>query len=392
MERLRVLELYSGIGGMHYALQESGIPAQVVAAIDVNTTANQIYRHNFPDTTLWNKTIEGITLDEFDKLPVDMIVMSPPCQPFTRVGLQGDIADSRTKSFLHILHLLPRLCRRPRFILLENVKGFEVSSARQRLVETLVECGYTFQETMISPTSVGIPNSRLRYFLTAKLSTANESSQSSKIPEAFPHPAGASPHQHSVVSSPPSAATGRPDEDTQGGHVLYKQETEREAQRKTSQNQDLSVRRIRDFLEPPGDVNMEHYLLPPGTLLRYSLLLDIVQPTCRRSVCFTKGYGRYVEGTGSVLQCCVETEPSRSRSAPSSSTEFWETASTWWWWPGCSGCSSPSTSSPRGPRVRRHLTRNHAGGPAPGQRSASCGFGPGGGDTSLLSGRVGETQ
>uniref|UniRef100_A0AAQ4S1Y0 tRNA (cytosine(38)-C(5))-methyltransferase n=3 Tax=Gasterosteus aculeatus aculeatus TaxID=481459 RepID=A0AAQ4S1Y0_GASAC len=308
MERLRVLELYSGIGGMHYALQESGIPAQVVAAIDVNTTANQIYRHNFPDTTLWNKTIEGITLDEFDKLPVDMIVMSPPCQPFTRVGLQGDIADSRTKSFLHILHLLPRLCRRPRFILLENVKGFEVSSARQRLVETLVECGYTFQETMISPTSVGIPNSRLRYFLTAKLSTANESSQSSKIPEAFPHPAGASPHQHSVVSSPPSAATGRPDEDTQGGHVLYKQETEREAQRKTSQNQDLSVRRIRDFLEPPGDVNMEHYLLPPGTLLRYSLLLDIVQPTCRRSVCFTKGYGRYVEGTGSVLQCCVETE------------------------------------------------------------------------------------
>uniref|UniRef100_UPI001A98BAE9 tRNA (cytosine(38)-C(5))-methyltransferase-like n=1 Tax=Gasterosteus aculeatus aculeatus TaxID=481459 RepID=UPI001A98BAE9 len=130
----------------------------------------------------------------------------------------------------------------------------------------------------------------------------------SQIPEAFPHPAGASPHQHTVVSSPPSAATGRPDEDTQGGHVLYKQETEREAQRKTSQNQDLSVRRIRDFLEPPGDVNMEHYLLPPGTLLRYSLLLDIVQPTCRTSVCFTKGYGRYVEGTGSVLQCCVETE------------------------------------------------------------------------------------
>uniref|UniRef100_A0AAQ4RJB6 tRNA (cytosine(38)-C(5))-methyltransferase n=1 Tax=Gasterosteus aculeatus aculeatus TaxID=481459 RepID=A0AAQ4RJB6_GASAC len=118
----------------------------------------------------------------------------------------------------------------------------------------------------------------------------------SQIPEAFPHPAGASPHQHTVVSSPPSAATGRPDEDTQGGHVLYKQETEREAQRKTSQNQDLSVRRIRDFLEPPGDVNMEHYLLPPGTLLRYSLLLDIVQPTCRTSVrvvVWTTVGGRY---------------------------------------------------------------------------------------------------
>uniref|UniRef100_A0A8C3AHK2 tRNA (cytosine(38)-C(5))-methyltransferase n=1 Tax=Cyclopterus lumpus TaxID=8103 RepID=A0A8C3AHK2_CYCLU len=280
MEGLRVLELYSGIGGMHYALKESGISAQVVAAIDINTTANQIYKHNFPDTTLWNKTIEGITLDVFNKLPFDMILMSPPCQPFTRIGLQGDIADPRTKSFLYILDLLPRLCRLPRFILLENVKGFESSSARECLVKTLMECGYTFQEIMVSPTSVGIPNSRLRYFLIAKLSTENKSTQSSKLLH---------------ISSP-------------GARVLYKQETTMDAQRKMSQNNDLSVRQIQDFLEPQMEVNLEHYLLPPKTLLRYALLLDIVRPTCRRSVCFTKGYGRYVEGTGSVLQCCMETE------------------------------------------------------------------------------------
>ncbi|KAM6907937.1 tRNA (cytosine(38)-C(5))-methyltransferase [Lycodopsis pacificus] len=304
MESLRVLELYSGIGGMHYALKESGIPAQVVAAIDINTTANQIYKHNFPDTTLWNKTIEGMTLDDFNKLPFDMILMSPPCQPFTRIGLQGDIADPRTKSFLYILHLLPRLCRLPRFILLENVKGFESSAARELLVKTLMECGYTFQEIMVSPTSVGIPNSRLRYFLTAKLSTENESTQSSKILDAFPHPAESdSPEQH-TVSSPLCPDTCQPE----GGHVLYKQETNMDAQRKMSQNTDLSVRQIQDFLEPLMEVNMEHYLLPPKMLLRYALLLDIVQPTCRRSVCFTKGYGRYVEGTGSVLQCCTETE------------------------------------------------------------------------------------
>uniref|UniRef100_A0A8C7X0A4 Uncharacterized protein n=1 Tax=Oryzias sinensis TaxID=183150 RepID=A0A8C7X0A4_9TELE len=58
METVRVLELYSGIGGMHYALKESGVPAEVVAAVDINTTANQIYKHNFPDTPLWNKSIE----------------------------------------------------------------------------------------------------------------------------------------------------------------------------------------------------------------------------------------------------------------------------------------------------------------------------------------------
>lgn len=43
---------------MPFHLSESGIPYQVVAAIDINTTANEIYRHNFPNTPLWNKTIE----------------------------------------------------------------------------------------------------------------------------------------------------------------------------------------------------------------------------------------------------------------------------------------------------------------------------------------------
>lgn len=128
-----------------------------------------------------------------------------------------------------------------------------------------------------------------------------------------------------------------------------------------------------------------------------SLMLLMVVEVENRKVGGTKGGMTDVQKQGSgsppgELDLLVLLQPSRSRSAPSSSTEFWETASTWWWWPGCSGCSSPSTSSPRGPRVRRHLTRNHAGGPAPGQRSASCGFGPGGGDTSLLSGRVRETQ
>ncbi|GAA6219492.1 tRNA (cytosine(38)-C(5))-methyltransferase-like [Lates japonicus] len=309
MENLRVLELYSGIGGMHYALHESGIPGQVVAAVDINTTANQIYGHNFPDTPLWNKTIEGITLDDFNKLSFDMILMSPPCQPFTRIGLQGDVRDPRTKSFLYILSLLPRLSKLPRFILLENVKGFECSSARELLVKTLAECRYTFQEIMVSPTSVGIPNSRLRYFLIAKIATENLSTlTSSKILDAFPHSSENDSSEQPTVLSPTRPGTCQPEEEKQESPVLYKLETTVDAQRKMIQNSNLSVRQIQEFLEPQDEVNMEHYLLPPKILLRYALLLDIVQPTCRRSVCFTKGYGRYVEGTGSVLQCCMETE------------------------------------------------------------------------------------
>ncbi|KAK2859318.1 hypothetical protein Q5P01_003938 [Channa striata] len=291
---------------MHYALKESGIPAQVVTAVDINTTANQIYSCNFPDTPLWNKTIEGLSLDDFNKLSFDMILMSPPCQPFTRIGLQGDISDSRTKSLLYILDLLPRLCKLPRYILLENVKGFESSSARELLIKTLKECGYSFEEIMVSPTSVGIPNSRLRYFLIAKISKAHFSSQ--KILDAFPHPSEINSPEQPTVSSTSHPGTCQPEEENKATPVLYKLETPLEVQRKIMQNNDQSLRMIQDFLEPDMEVNMELYLLPPKMLLRYALILDIVQPTCRRSNCFTKGYGRYVEGTGSVLQCCMDTE------------------------------------------------------------------------------------
>lgn len=40
------------------AFLESSVPAEVVAAVDVNTTANEIYKHNFPNTPLLPKTIE----------------------------------------------------------------------------------------------------------------------------------------------------------------------------------------------------------------------------------------------------------------------------------------------------------------------------------------------
>jgi hypothetical protein len=49
---LKVLEFYSGIGGMHAALARAAkagdIPAfEVLAALDINDVANRVYAHNF---------------------------------------------------------------------------------------------------------------------------------------------------------------------------------------------------------------------------------------------------------------------------------------------------------------------------------------------------------
>ena len=46
---LKVLELFSGVGGMHFALQKASTDYKVVAAMDISEVANKVYRHNFPD-------------------------------------------------------------------------------------------------------------------------------------------------------------------------------------------------------------------------------------------------------------------------------------------------------------------------------------------------------
>ncbi|XP_072268880.1 tRNA (cytosine(38)-C(5))-methyltransferase [Pyxicephalus adspersus] len=314
MSRLRVLELYSGMGGMHCGLTESGASAEVVAAVDVNTIANEVYKYNFPNTPLWPKSIEGIPLKELDSLSFDMILMSPPCQPFTRIGLQGDVSDPRAKSFLYVLEVLPRLQKTPKYILLENVKGFESSEARGTLIKTLQSCGYHFQEFLLSPTCLGIPNSRLRYFLIAKLQSEPFAFQTTnKILETFPSTnesevkrtgcdLGLEVHPQADTHQKKAASSAQCPE----GDIVYKLETAEELERKQSQDNDFSVHTLQDFLENTEEISQ--YLLPPKSLLRYALILDIVKPTCRRSTCFTKGYGHYVEGTGSVLQTATDVE------------------------------------------------------------------------------------
>lgn len=92
--------------------------------------------------------------------------MSPPCQPFTRNGLQKDINDPRTASFIHVLELLPELDIEN--ILVENVKGFESSQMRNILLKTLINNNFNYQEFILSPNQFGIPNSRMRYYCLAK--------------------------------------------------------------------------------------------------------------------------------------------------------------------------------------------------------------------------------
>lgn len=267
MERskLRVVEFYSGIGGMHYAMMSSGVSAEVVAAFDINTTANHVYRANFPNTPLCQRNINGLTQSYIEQLKGDVFVMSPPCQPFTRQGHRADDKDNRTNSFIHLLDILSQLSHKPTHVVIENVQGFELSTTRQYLLKVLTTCDYTYQEFLLTPTQFGIPNSRLRYYLLAKLKPLQFTFTTSD--KAYTSLSNLSDVLYHPVEQPVTLS---------------------------SFLQSLLVEEENDLL------------VPIDVLTRYGCLLDIVREDSTGCCCFTKAYRHYVEGTGSVIQCNKE--------------------------------------------------------------------------------------
>ncbi|KAJ1829738.1 hypothetical protein LPJ56_000050 [Coemansia sp. RSA 2599] len=275
----RVAEFYSGIGGMHFALKEAGIDSHVVRAFDINTVANEVYKHNFPGVPVMQRSIESLPMSLFEALRADLWTMSPPCQPYTRQGLQKGSEDQRAKSFLFIIDLLARVQRKPKYLLMENVAGFEKSDTRALLLRQLVRVGYRFEEYLLNPLQLCYPNSRTRYYLLAKLDAEpRECSDSEEFPPRFRHSV-------SGVSLIAPAADAQ-------GHVDFEKGVWHHEE----------VRQVKEFMQSLSPEEVELYRLSPKVLEKHGYVYDVVTPEDRRTCCFTKGYTHYAEGTGSILQ------------------------------------------------------------------------------------------
>lgn len=75
--------LYNNIVCHAHYISESGLPFNVLASYEINPVAVDVYCSNFPGTSK-PRNILGLTVEELTRLSPDIIMMSPPCQPFTR--------------------------------------------------------------------------------------------------------------------------------------------------------------------------------------------------------------------------------------------------------------------------------------------------------------------
>jgi tRNA (cytosine38-C5)-methyltransferase len=85
----------------------------------------------FDDTICWQADISSLSASDLAPLLADLWLLSPSCQPYTTINpFAKGSADPRAKSFLHLIeNVLPELVslnQQPRYLLVENVSGFEV--------------------------------------------------------------------------------------------------------------------------------------------------------------------------------------------------------------------------------------------------------------------------
>jgi site-specific DNA-cytosine methylase len=157
---VRLLELFSGIGGVSAAVAGTGLT--VVGAVDTDEAANRVHEMHW-DAPVHRRNLSARRLDFLPD--ADVWWMSPPCQPFTVRGRRADLDDPRCAPFLRLLDAWAE--RRPTWLVLENVPGFLGSRAHALLRARLAAHGAQVAEGVLCPLDFGLPTLRRRAYLIA---------------------------------------------------------------------------------------------------------------------------------------------------------------------------------------------------------------------------------
>ena len=157
---MKTLEFFAGIGGLHAACPW----LDILCAFDIDRDAQRVYQANF-STPFKTCELASIKTELLDGFQADLWWLSPPCTPFTRKGLQKDLDDPRTLALFHLINQAARI--RPKYLVLENVVGFESSRTAARIQDTLADSHFEMTWIHKCPSELRWPNRRPRVYLIA---------------------------------------------------------------------------------------------------------------------------------------------------------------------------------------------------------------------------------
>ena len=173
VNKLRVLDLFSGIGGFSLGLERTG-GFQTVAFCEIEDFPRRVLAKHWPDVPCYRDvrelTAERLATDGIT--PIDVITGGFPCQDISTAGKQAGITEgTRSGLWSEIIRLARDL--RPRLILVENVANLLAGPADRpggwfgRVLGDLAACGYDAEWENIPAAAVGAPHPRERVWIAA---------------------------------------------------------------------------------------------------------------------------------------------------------------------------------------------------------------------------------
>jgi DNA (cytosine-5)-methyltransferase 1 len=157
MKKLKLLDLFSGIGGFSLGLERTG-GFETVAFCEYDEKAQKVLKKHWPDVPIY-KDVRTLDYDG----TVDIITGGYPCQPFSVAGKRKGTEDDR--------HLWPSMFslikkHKPNWVIGENVAG-HINMGLDSVLIDLESEGYTVRTFLIPAVAINAPHRRDRVWIVA---------------------------------------------------------------------------------------------------------------------------------------------------------------------------------------------------------------------------------
>lgn len=169
MKHIKLVDLFSGCGGMSLGFQNAGF--DVVSAYDNWLPAVQVYKKNFKHPILQRDLFDSSFIEELSKLKIDIIIGGPPCQDFSIAGSRN-FKGNRANLTLIFSKIIANL--KPNWFVMENVYNIEKSPFLAEALRNFKKAGYGITKGVFDSSLMGVPQSRKRYFVIGKLGSEDD--------------------------------------------------------------------------------------------------------------------------------------------------------------------------------------------------------------------------
>jgi DNA (cytosine-5)-methyltransferase 1 len=164
---LKVLDLFSGIGGFSLGLERAGM--ETVAFCEIEDYPCKVLAKHWPEVPIYNDVRE-VTGEQLrtDGITVDVITGGFPCQDISVAGKQAGIEGERSGLWSEVARLIDEI--QPRYAIMENVTAL-ISGDRGRwfgrVLGDLAEIGYDAEWHCIPASELGAHHQRDRVWIVA---------------------------------------------------------------------------------------------------------------------------------------------------------------------------------------------------------------------------------